>query len=306
MNGTVIVDVLFSLPLEPAYQLWSAAAQPSTWQHVVSGNFIGGNAHELFIFDPSPQAGLICSVGSSALHCLEPWRTATAQSPSLVVRVDADPGDSTAELLFYDRENGRGEFLRPNANGGLSSMRLHTAWRKTWHLIVSGNFSDTQSADELMSYDPTTGEIRYDSVSYTGVLAGRATPGFGADIGAIVAVQFDATTADDELLVYDTRNGTVTFFRNSGAIEPVSNGEEALIFETRTTWSHVMAVNTARDTVLFYDRTTGDAEIWSVSGGTMTLLGSDTWESEWDVVLAANFISSNGAWELFRYRRDEP
>ena len=60
-------------------------------------------------------------------------------------------GDGRTDLLFYDRETGRGEFYATDGAGKITLLRAH-AWDKTWDLIVPGQFNGDGWTD-LLFYD---------------------------------------------------------------------------------------------------------------------------------------------------------
>jgi hypothetical protein len=49
-------------------------------------------------------------------------------------------GDGFTDLLFYDPAAGQGEFYSTDGGGNLALLKANSGWRRTWSVIVAGNF----------------------------------------------------------------------------------------------------------------------------------------------------------------------
>jgi hypothetical protein len=208
--------------------------------------------------------------------------------------------------MMYDWQRGRGELFETNGNGQLTSVRVYDDWRHTWSMIVPGDFS-SKSEDELLFYDPTQGELRYEAVSFTGVLTdGYSDNSFGSNITAIVAGEFDDAHAGDEFFVYDAVEGTGRFYRFNEGMELITAGGNNGVYAIDRQWSHIIVPNKPRDKLLFYSQTSGKVEIWPVNDGVLEQPSSaDIWNRTWDLLVADDFIPSDSGAELLRHDRIE-
>ena len=64
----------------------------------------------------------------------------------------------------------QGEFYTTDGSGNIALLKKHTDWRKTWQLIVPGNFGGNGYTD-LLFYDPTTGEGEFYTTDGSGNIA---------------------------------------------------------------------------------------------------------------------------------------
>jgi hypothetical protein len=67
-----------------------------------------------------------------------------------------DQDDINGIQSIYGSIN-RGEFYTTDGGGNISPLKNHRGWRKTWQLIIPGNFGGDGTTD-LLFYDPTIGE----------------------------------------------------------------------------------------------------------------------------------------------------
>jgi len=68
-----------------------------------------------------------------------------------------DSAVGQSDLLFYDPATGQGEFYTTDGSGNIGFLKAHSGWRRTWSMIVPGNFNGDSYTD-LLFYDPATGQ----------------------------------------------------------------------------------------------------------------------------------------------------
>ena len=63
-------------------------------------------------------------------------------------------GSSVSDLLFYNKSKGKGEFYTSDGKGRITKLgNTHRGWRKSWDMIVSGNYNRTWNHTDLLFYD---------------------------------------------------------------------------------------------------------------------------------------------------------
>ncbi|MEQ9036103.1 hypothetical protein, partial [Gracilimonas sp.] len=71
------------------------------------------------------------------------------------------------KLIFYDRDSGDHEFYRVNDNGSMHLIRKDSGWRKTWDMIIPGDFNGDGKTN-LLFYDRHTGDYEFYRVNDNG------------------------------------------------------------------------------------------------------------------------------------------
>jgi hypothetical protein len=212
-------------------------------------------------------------------------------------------GNSWSDLLFYDREAGRGEFFTTDGQGHLTSLRVQPRWRTTWDIIVPGNFGGDGRTD-LFFYDRETGSAQFYATDGGGGIHLLSTyTNWRLMWDIIVPGNFGGGTRTD-LLLYDRETGIGQFVLTDGR-----GGiyELATHLDWRSTWDMIVPGNFAGDgrtDLLFYDRETGFAEFYATDGrgGIRFLQAHDYWRSSWDAIVPGNF-GGDGRTDLFFYDR---
>lgn len=95
-----------------------------------------------------------------------------------------------SDLLFYDPTAGEGEFYTTDGSGNIGFLSGSDGWRRTWSIIVPGNFNGDGYTD-LLFYDPTAGEGEFYSTDGSGnVRLMRASDGWRRTWSIIEAGNF--------------------------------------------------------------------------------------------------------------------
>jgi glutaredoxin-related protein len=128
-----------------------------TWQLIVPGNFGGNDYTDLLFYDPTTGEGEFYTTDGSGNIAFLKKHTGWRKTWQLIVPGNFG-GNNYTDLLFYDPttpNTGEGEFYTTDGSGNIAFLKKHTDWRKTWKLIVPGNFGGNNYTD-LLFYDPTT------------------------------------------------------------------------------------------------------------------------------------------------------
>lgn len=154
--------------------------------------------------------------------------------------------DKLTDLLVYRKVDGLAKYFSINQNGTnlLSTM---SGWRKTWDIIVAGNFAEGSSygwgESEYCLYDRTNNEIQIN-----GIIIPQSAY-YKWDY--IVSGKFDSDKIDD-IMCYDRETGTARFYKVS------SNGLSILktYYNWRKTWNILISGNfdnAGNDDIFLYD-----------------------------------------------------
>jgi hypothetical protein len=109
---------------------------------------------------------------------------------------------ASTDLITISPTVGEGEFYTTDGSGNLSFLKRHSDWRKTWQLIVPGNFGGNCATD-LLFYDPTVGEGEIYTTDGSGNLSFlKRHSGWRKTWQLIVPGNFGGNGATD-LLFYD-------------------------------------------------------------------------------------------------------
>ena len=131
------------------------------WTDILAGNFGGGGASDLLLFDRESSEAQLCSVDQyGALNAFadlewdEPWTHVVA-------------GNFTSgqfdDLVFYDAKNGTFELFSIGSGGNLISVARVEGLRHGWtHLCATGiGWNADYLASQLFAYDRATGEAAW-------------------------------------------------------------------------------------------------------------------------------------------------
>jgi peptidoglycan hydrolase-like protein with peptidoglycan-binding domain len=109
-------------------------------------------------------------------HCLGLGHTPITTA---IMRATFQPGTSQRSLdqddingiqSIYGSRTNRGEFYTTDGSGNLSLLKKYTSFRKTWQLIIPGNFGG-DGATDLLFYDSTSGEGEFYTTDGSGNLS---------------------------------------------------------------------------------------------------------------------------------------
>jgi hypothetical protein len=130
-----------------------------TWSMIVPGAFNGDDYTDLLFYDPSTGQGEFYATDGhgniALLKTNDGWRrTWSIIVPGYFSGTFAESYDG---LLFYDPTTGQGEFYTTDGIGGIKLLKKHDGWRRTWSIIVPGNF-DNDAHTDLLFYDRSTGQ----------------------------------------------------------------------------------------------------------------------------------------------------
>jgi hypothetical protein len=148
----------------------------------------------------------------------------------------------------------QGQFYTTDGSGNIALMKRHAGWRKTWQLIVPGNFGGNDYTD-LLFYDPTTGEGEFYTRDGSGNIAFlKKHTGWRKTWQLIVPGNFGGNNYTD-LLFYDPTTGEGEFYTTDGS------GNIAFLkkhTDWRKTWKLIVPGNFGGNDytdLLFYDTT---------------------------------------------------
>jgi hypothetical protein len=202
----------------------------------------------------------------------------------------ADPNDTNQVEL--QRSDGHGHLTLLNGYGG---------WRRTFQLIVPGNFGGNGYTD-LLFYDPSRGESEFYKANGNGNLTRLVTnTGWRKSWEIIVPGNFGGNGYTD-LLFYDPSQGEGEFYKTDG------NGNLTYLSTNpgwRKSWKIIVPGNFGGNgytDLLFYDPSRGEGEFYTTDGsGNLFLLKSSSgWRKSWKIIVPGNF-SGNGYTDLLFY-----
>jgi microsomal dipeptidase-like Zn-dependent dipeptidase len=208
---------------DPAGQLLPLSWQPGwrqTWSTILTGQFGGDAATDLFFYDRvAGQAEFYACDPSGYLTRLSA-HSGLRTSWSHIVAGDFG-GDTGSDLFFYEQATGHAEFCTVH-NGQLSPLRSHEGLPTGWSMIIPGDFGGDGGTD-LLCYDAAAGRGEFFAVTPGGDLAPlrfnggwRTTwqtivPGDFTGIGGTDLLFYDASAGQAEL--YTAKGGDLGFVR---------------------------------------------------------------------------------------------
>jgi hypothetical protein len=212
-----------------------------------------------------------------------------------------------AQLLFYERRAGEGEFWASTGNGGIGLVgETNTGWRTDWTFIVPGKFADGPNTD-LLFYERSTGQGEFWSSNGDGTISliGETNFGWRTSWQMIVPGNFTDGPYTD-LLFYDRDAGQGEFWSANG------DGTISMIGETnsgwRSTWARIVPggfLDGSNYTdLLFYDRDAGQGEFWRSNGdGTISMPGETNtdWRTSWANIVPGSFSDESSYTDLLFY-----
>ncbi len=191
-------------------------------------------------------------------------------------------------------------FYSVGTQGQISLLHQYDGWRKTWHSIVPMRFNSGFQYN-LLFYDRIFGMGRIYQVGDKGQMTWlKDYTGWSKSWDVIVPFGQDATS---ELLFYDRAAGVARFYSvdasgNLSLLQHHSNW--------RRSWDILASGFFAESPkgLFLYDRTEGDARLFTVNGGALTAVRTYTdWKKTWDVIVPGKFLPGEHASQLLLYRR---
>jgi predicted Zn-dependent protease len=121
-----------------------------TWSMIIPGNFGGSSFTDLLFYDPTTGEGEFYTTdGNGNIRRLGNTHQSWRQTWSMIIPGNFG-GSSFTDLLFYDPTTGQGEFYTTDGNGNISRLgNTHQSWRRTWSMIIPGNFGGSSFTDLL-------------------------------------------------------------------------------------------------------------------------------------------------------------
>ena len=193
-------------------------------------------------------------------------------------------------MLCYDAAQGVGEFYYVG-EGGITLAQRYPYWRRTWNIIVPGNFGG-DSITDLLFYDAAAGTGEFYSTNGGQMNLIGADTTWRGSWKLIVPGSFGGNGYTD-LAFYDPYNTTGQFYS-------VDQGRISLLKSDPTwnnSWDEIIPGDFGGNgftDLLFYDRTAGVGEFYAVDNGNTGLLRSyKDWRTSWTKILAGKYTGSD-------------
>lgn len=287
--------------------LWTTASSVgwrSTWRHIVVGSFGADGYDDLLFYDGGRgEIRFVAFDARGAQYEIGGVVKGLRRNWTQIVPVQLDDTE-LSELLFFDADLGECEFYRVDGRGGLHRVGLLNACNQDWRTIASGDFTNRSGA-ELVFYDPVRGAMDVQAVNADGTMVRVAeNPGFGGEVDKIVVGQFVASSARDEIAVYDSVAGALSIwgFDDSGEMTRIAGYESF-----GTGWTEIVTGSYGAGSgtdLLAYRFSDAGAVFYSISDGALTTTARATgWRRGWRKILAGNFTPHDGS-ELVFYDRN--
>lgn len=186
---------------------------PTTWTHVIPGQFDGAGQTDFFAYDAGAQTGAFYIVDASGNITLR--NTVTDKNKLLKVWRVMVPGkfnaDGLTDLFFYDPTSGGARVYTTDAAGNLNEATVRT-FAKNWEVVLPGEFNGDTSFTDLLFYNPSEGRVKVTGASMVGgVISPAATTlvestTFGTNWQYLVAGNFGGSGLTD-VAAYDPLQG---------------------------------------------------------------------------------------------------
>lgn len=199
-------------------------------------------------------------------------------------------------IKWYSRKPSVADFQSTNCKGGLNTIKSFNEWRKTWDLIVPGDF-DNDNLTDLFLYDRANGVGHF----YNSSGKGATFTDLRRTWDIIVPGNFGSNSGNTDLLFYDRTSGQAEFHfvypgGNLGSIG-------ALVTGWRKTWDQIVPGDFDNDKLtdlLFYDKTNGVGHFKRSGGADVTY---NDWRKTWDKIIPGNFGGNTTNTDLLFYDR---
>jgi hypothetical protein len=202
---------------------------------------------------------------------------------------------SNRGLLRLGPPGAEAEFYTTDGRGGMHLLRLSEGLRRTWDMIVPGDFGGGRTG--LFFYDKRAGDGLFFTVDSSGGLhpMGGATGTLRRAWDMIIPGNFGGNGHTD-LLFYDAQSGDGEFYTvdGSGNLHTINRHTD-----WRHTWNMIIPGNFDGDDhtdLLFYDKQAGDGEFSTVdnSGALHTMIVyHGLWRHTWSAIVPGDFGNGN-------------
>jgi hypothetical protein len=275
----------------------------TSWDLMVSGNFIGNNQKQVLLYDRSAgQADVVGFDGTgrtSLDNTNSGWRTSWNN-----ILAGSFIGNGRSQILLYDRAAGQADLVGFDNNGKTNLDVTASGWRGSWDTLLSGNFIGNGRQQALL-YDRNGGAAAVIGFDNNGkVNLDPTTSGWRTSWDILVVGDFIGN-GKDQVLLYDRSAGQadVVGFDGNGKVnlDTTNSG-------WRTSWNLITAgqvVGNGRSQIVLYDRNAGHADVVGFNNAGLEVnldTGNDGWLTEWDVMLAGQILG-NGRDQILLYDR---
>ena len=263
--------------------------QSSSWSNFLKEMFekFYNNADKT-LNSKAPQQGTGTSVNTT------PQRTPT------VFNTLNSGGSSkqNAKFIFYDRETGSNEIYAISNNSSMRLLASGTGWRKTWDMIIPGEFTG-KDKNNLLFYDRETGEFNFYEVRDDGSMRLiKQGKGWRKTWDMIIPGDFNGNGKTD-LLFYDKDKGEYEFYRvnNNGTMTQINKGAG-----WRKTWDMIIGDTVSQEGLNEDSNNSGSGNSNYING----LSSWTNWQWEDSINSAADFsyIKSNPGSNIGKLWRD--
>ena len=198
----------------------------------------------------------------------------------------------------YADNSGEGEFYDLDGSGGMTLLRRYRNWRKTWDLIIPGNFKVLRNEfsngpfTDLLFYDRETGTAEiYATDGSAGLTFVKRYTNWRKSWTRIIPGDFSAGELYyTDLLFYDRTAGEGVFYSTDGA---GGLGFLKKYDNWRKTWAEIVPGNfggTDHSDLLFYDSNgTGEFYTTDGSGNLARLRFYNNWRKTWSGIIPGNY-----------------
>jgi len=199
-------------------------------------------------------------------------------------------------IKWYSQKPTVADFQSTSCEGGLNRIKSFNEWRKTWNLIVPGDFDDDNLTD-LFLYDRANGVGAF----YNSTGKGATLTDLRKTWDIIVPGNFGGNSGNSDLLFYDRTSGQAEFHSvytagNMGSIGSANTG-------WRKTWEQIVPGDFDDDNLtdlLLYDKTNGVGHFKRSGGGDVTY---NDWRKTWEKIIPGKFEGNTTNTDLLFYDR---
>jgi len=238
------------------------------WDIIVPGNFWGNtNSTDLAFYDRENGYVAIYEVDLSSN---KPVKLRSADNRLRTTYHTIVSGEFWGksghdDLMCYDKEAGEIDLYRINPNANINTRILYKKTiktRKTWDIIIPGEFVGASGHTDLLCYDRNAGEgvfYRINPKASQYMKAHTTRKGWRKTWDKIVSGEFGGTGGRKDLLFYDKKNGDGEIYR----VDPKARNFMKNKFASRKwrkTWNNIVigqfGGTGSEEDVFFYEKST--------------------------------------------------